>query len=156
MKVSKCTRGPSRSLWAIIGRSLPCFVRRWIGRIGCALFSSNWYCLAHGRKEGRKEGGHAGPRGSRHRHAYSAAAAAAVVSLAISPQPLASRPGQSATQPAARWRWPKSQVEKGERERYQHQMRTAGRQRRRKPFFLSGHSLRVAQSERPLFSRNLI
>ena len=71
-------------------------MRRWIGRIGCALFSSNWYCLAHGH--GRHAvGGRAGGR-----HAYSAAAA--VVSLAISP-PAA---GQ-VSQPAARW--PKSQVE---------------------------------------------
>ena len=36
------------------GRSLPVLVRA-CSRSGCALFSSNWYCLAHG--------GHAAPQG---------------------------------------------------------------------------------------------
>ena len=87
------------------GRSLPVFVRA-CGRIGCALFSSNWYCLAHG--------GHAALQGGGGGGAYLAAAAAAVVSLAISPQPgQVSRPGGAHC-------WPKSQVDRereGEGER---------------------------------------
>ena len=125
-------------------------VRRWIGRIGCALFSSNWYCLAHGHGRHAATGGRAGGR-----HAYSAAAAAAVVSLAISP-PAA---GQ-VSQPAARW--PKSQVEtrstegEGERDTNIRCGQVDGDDDEEPFFLLSGHSLRAAQSESPLFSRNLI
>ena len=80
----------------MFGRSLPVFVRA-CGRIGCALFSSNWYCLAHG--------GHAALQGGGGGGAY-LAAAAAVVSLAISPQAgQVSRPGGAHC-------WPKSQVDR--------------------------------------------
>ena len=72
------------------------FVRRRIGRIGCALFSSNWYCLAHGR--------------------VAASVASVMPTLLLLPPP--SPPllalqyhhqARSVSQPAACW--PKSQVE---------------------------------------------
>ena len=76
------------------GRSLPVLVRA-CSRSGCALFSSNWYCLAHGGHAAQGGGG----GGAYH-------AAAAVVSLAISPQAgQVSRPGGAHC-------WPKSQVDR--------------------------------------------
>ena len=95
---SKCADSTEGTLPCLLGgRSLPVFVRA-CGRIGCALFSSNWYCLAHG--------GHAALQGGGGGGAYLAAAAAAVVSLAISPQAgQVSRPGGAHC-------WPKSQVDR--------------------------------------------
>lgn len=135
MLESQNVREGPPSLWAIIGRSLPCFVRRCrIGRIGCALFSSNWYCLAHGRKEGRK--------------GATAGHAAGTVMPTLPPPLLLAlqyhhqhKQARSVSHPASR---PMAMAQiagrrEKERETYQHQMRTAGRRRqRREPFFLSG------------------